>query len=255
MPRKRGAGSVAIVGAGPGDPELLTLRALRALRSADAVLVDDLVAAGVLEFVRPGARKICVGKTGHGPSCKQETINALIVALAKSGERVVRLKGGDPMIFGRAAEEIEACRAAGIPVEMVPGISAAQAAASRLAVPLTDRRYARRLQFITGHGRLPDDIDWRSLADEATTTVVYMAGTTLAQLVATALAYGTDASLPAIAVVSATRPDERIVTARIAELPRELAAIRADGPVIVLIGRVCASATALEASRPPCRNV
>src|SRR5215471_18140082 len=161
-------GSVTLVGAGPGDPELLTLRAVRALQSADIILVDDLVALEILDFARREAKKMLVGKTGHGPSCKQEEINTLMVTLAKTGKRVVRLKGGDPMIFGRATEEIAACRAAGIPVDVVPGISAAQGAASRFGVSLTHRERARRVQYVTGHGsdgRLPADIDWTSIAD------------------------------------------------------------------------------------------
>ena len=136
-------GSVTLVGAGPGDPELLTLRAVRALQSADVILFDDLVSPEILDFARREAKKMLVGKTGHGPSCKQDEINALMVALAKAGKRVVRLKGGDPMIFGRAGEEIAACRKAGIAVEVVPGITAAQGAASRLGVSLTQRAATR----------------------------------------------------------------------------------------------------------------
>ena len=151
-------GSVTLVGAGPGDPELLTLRAVRALQSADVILFDDLVSRDVLDFARREARKMLVGKTGFGPSCKQDEINALMVSLAKQGKRVVRLKGGDPLIFGRAAEEIAACKAANIAVDVVPGITAAQGAAAKLGLPLTDRKHARRLQYVTGHahdGALP----------------------------------------------------------------------------------------------------
>ncbi len=184
---RRQAGSVLLVGAGPGDPELLTLRAVRALQSADVILFDDLVSADILDFARREAKKMLVGKTGHGPSCRQDDINALMVSLAKAGRRVVRLKGGDPMIFGRADEEIAACRAAGIAVEVVPGITTAQGAASRLLVSLTRRGKARRVQYITGHGgdgKLPADIDYVSLADPAVTTVVYMPTKTLPDLVA-----------------------------------------------------------------------
>jgi uroporphyrin-III C-methyltransferase / precorrin-2 dehydrogenase / sirohydrochlorin ferrochelatase len=145
------SGSVIVVGAGPGDPELLTLRAVRALQTADVILFDDLVSHEVLDFARREARRMLVGKTGFGPSCKQDEINALMVALAKQGKQVVRLKGGDPLIFGRAAEEIAACRAAGVIVEVVPGISAAQGAAAKLVRPLTDTAHGRRLQFLTGH--------------------------------------------------------------------------------------------------------
>src|SRR6185437_793482 len=144
-------GAVTLVGAGPGDPELLTLRAVRALQSADVILFDDLVSRDVLDFARREARKMLVGKTGFGPSCKQDDINALMVSLARQGKRVVRLKGGDPLIFGRAAEEIAACKAANISLDVVPGITAAQGAASRLGLPLTDRKHARRLQYVTGH--------------------------------------------------------------------------------------------------------
>jgi uroporphyrin-III C-methyltransferase/precorrin-2 dehydrogenase/sirohydrochlorin ferrochelatase len=132
------------------------------------ILFDDLVSREVLDFARREARKMLVGKTGFGPSCKQDDINALMVGLAKQGKRVVRLKGGDPLIFGRAGEEIEACTAANISVEVVPGITAAQGAAAKLGIPLTDRKHARRLQFVTGHakhGKLPDDLDWKSLAE------------------------------------------------------------------------------------------
>src|SRR4029453_3428846 len=160
-----------------GDPELLTLKALRALQSADIILYDRLVSAEILELARGEARRILVGKAGHAPASRQDDINALMVRLARDGRRVVRLKGGDPLIFGRAAEEIDACRRAGIPVEVVPGITAALGAAAKLGLPLTDRTHARRLQYVTGHGKngtLPDDIDWRSLADPTATTAIYM---------------------------------------------------------------------------------
>jgi uroporphyrin-III C-methyltransferase / precorrin-2 dehydrogenase / sirohydrochlorin ferrochelatase len=237
------AGSVILVGAGPGDPELLTLRAVRALQSADVILFDDLVSPDVLDFARREAKKMLVGKTGHAPSCKQDDINTLMVSLAKAGRRVVRLKGGDPMIFGRAAEEIDACRAAGIAVEVVPGITTAQGAASRLLVSLTRRAEARRVQFITGHGRdgkLPPDIDWTSIADPAATTVVYMPAKTLPDLVANALAAGLDATTPAVAIERATRADERVTATTIADLPSRLAAEPPTGPVVVMIGHTFA---------------
>jgi uroporphyrin-III C-methyltransferase/precorrin-2 dehydrogenase/sirohydrochlorin ferrochelatase len=235
------AGSVVLVGAGPGDPELLTLRAVRALQSADVILFDDLVSRDVLDFARREAKKMLVGKTGHAPSCKQDDINALMISLAKAGRRVVRLKGGDPMIFGRADEEIAACRAAGLTIDVVPGITTAQGAASRLLVSLTRRAEARRVQYITGHGRdgrLPADTDWAGVADPAVTTVVYMPVKTLPELVARAVEAGLDPQTPAVAVERATRSDERIVAATIAELPARLAAEPPSGPVVVIIGRV-----------------
>lgn len=238
-------GSVTLVGAGPGNPELLTLRAARALQSADVILFDDLVSRDVLDFARREARKMLVGKTGYGPSCKQDDINALMVSLAKQGKRVVRLKGGDPLIFARAGEEIEACRAAGIAAEIVPGITAAQGAAASLGIPLTDRDRSRRVQVITGHaknGQLPADIDWRSLADPATTTAVYMPAKTLPALVARALAEGLDPQTPALAIARATRPDQQVVTAPIGALPDRLAKAALPGPLLVIIGRVTAEA-------------
>lgn len=182
-----------------------------------------------------------VGKTGFGPSCKQEDINALMVNLAKRGKRVVRLKGGDPLIFGRAAEEIAACQAANIAVDVVPGITAAQGAAAKLGLPLTDRKHARRLQYVTGHGKngaLPRDLDWRSLADPTTTTAIYMPTRTLAALVERAIAEGLDPHTPALAIARATRPDQAVVTAPVAELPARLVQAALPGPVLVMIGRV-----------------
>jgi uroporphyrin-III C-methyltransferase/precorrin-2 dehydrogenase/sirohydrochlorin ferrochelatase len=240
-PVPRTGGSVTLVGAGPGDPELLTLRAVRALQSADVILFDDLVSTDILDFARREAKKMLVGKTGHAPSCRQDDINALMISLAKSGRAVVRLKGGDPMIFGRADEEIADCRAAGIPIEVVPGITTAQGAASRLLVSLTRRGEARRVQYITGHSRggaLPADIDWTSLADPAVTTIVYMPTKTLPDLVDAALKAGLEPKTPAIAVISATRADERVIAATIADLPGRLDAERPAGPVLVMIGRV-----------------
>jgi uroporphyrin-III C-methyltransferase/precorrin-2 dehydrogenase/sirohydrochlorin ferrochelatase len=246
-------GSVVLVGAGPGDPELLTLRAVRALQSADVILFDDLVAPDILDFARREARKMLVGKTGHKVSCRQDDINALMISLAKAGRRVVRLKGGDPMIFGRADEELAACRAAGIAAEVVPGITTAQGAASRLLVSLTRRGQARRVQYITGHahdGQLPSDIDWRSVADPAVTTVVYMPTKTLPALVASALANGLNPATPAVAVERATRPQERVIAATIKDLPARLAAAAPSGPVIVMIGRVFADQIAAASDEP-----
>jgi uroporphyrin-III C-methyltransferase/precorrin-2 dehydrogenase/sirohydrochlorin ferrochelatase len=234
------AGTVTLVGAGPGDPELLTLRAVRALQSADVILFDNLVSRDVLDFARREARKMLVGKTGFGPSCKQEDINALMVGLAKQGKRVVRLKGGDPLIFGRAAEELDACAKAGIAVEVIPGITAAQGAAASLGLTLTGRGHARRLQYVTGHsrdGEMPQDIDWKALADAATTTAIYMPTRTLAELVARALAEGLDPATPAIAVARATRPDQQAVHAAIGDLPRKLASASLPGPVLVMLGQ------------------
>ena len=170
-----------------------------------------------------------------------------MVSLAKSGKRVVRLKGGDPMIFGRGGEEVRACRAANIPIEVVPGITAAQAVAGRLGVSLTHRKHARRVQFVTGHadnGQLPDDLDWNSLADATATTAVYMPLKTIGDLVKHAIAAGLDPATPALAVARATRPDEMLIAAPVAELPARLSAEAPSGPVLVLIGHVLAERAA-----------
>jgi uroporphyrin-III C-methyltransferase / precorrin-2 dehydrogenase / sirohydrochlorin ferrochelatase len=250
-------GSVTLVGAGPGDPELLTLRAVRALQSADVILFDDLVSRDVLDFARREARKMLVGKTGFGPSCKQDDINALMVGLAKQGKRVVRLKGGDPLIFGRAGEEIEACAAANIAVEIVPGITAAQGAAAKLGLPLTDRQHARRLQYVTGHakdGKLPDNLDWKSLVDPAATTAIYMPTRTLMMLIERATAEGLDPQTPAIAIARATRPDQQVVASSIGELAHRLAEETLPGPVLVMLGRVLGDRARVGGFRQPNRK-
>lgn len=241
-------GSVALVGAGPGDPELLTLKALRFLQSADVILYDDLVAPGILEMARREAEKIPVGKRGYKPSCKQDHIVARLIALASQGKRVVRLKGGDPMIFGRANEEISALQAAGIPVEVVPGVTAALGAAAALKLPLTERDKARRLQFITAHahdGKLPEDIDWHALCDPRASSVVYMGVKTLKALAEHLLAHGMKPSTPALLVERATCPDERCIFGTIADLPGKVAALEPDGPCVILIGEVFAGAFSL----------
>jgi uroporphyrin-III C-methyltransferase / precorrin-2 dehydrogenase / sirohydrochlorin ferrochelatase len=157
----------------------------------------------------------------------------------------VRLKGGDPMIFGRASEEIEACRSAGIAVEVVPGISAAQGAASRLGISLTHRKVSRRVQYVTGHaadGHLPTDIDWQSLADPAATTIVYMPGKTIRELAETAIAHGLAADTPTIAVASATRPEQEVIAGTIADIADRVRDAAPSGPLLVMIGRALADA-------------
>lgn len=246
-------GRVALVGAGPGDPELLTLKALRALQAADVVLHDQLVSEEVLALIPPATERIGVGKKGYGPSCKQDDINELIVALALSGRRVVRLKAGDPLMFGRLEEEIAALEVAGVEFVVVPGISAAQGAAASLKVPLTRRRGARRFQAITGHaasGRLPDDFDWAGLADPCATTAVYMPKATIGDLCAELLKRGLSPHHPATAVFNATRTNEMLLSATIASLPRRIASAECDGPCIILIGVTAAQRTSkLQPSR------
>ena len=234
-------GRVTLVGAGPGDPELLTLKAVRALQTATVILYDDLVGPDILELARREATRIAVGKAGRGPSCKQVDINAQMIALAQSGERVVRLKGGDPLVFGRATEEIEACKAAGIPVSIVPGISAAQGAAAALGFSLTERTHARRIQFVTGHGadgKLPTDIHWPAIADPAATTIVYMPRATLAEFSERAIGAGLDADTPAVAIASATLTGQEQVAGTIATIDALADTLSPGRPVTVIIGKV-----------------
>lgn len=252
-PERLGSGAVTLVGAGPGDPELLTLKAVRALRSADVILFDDLVAPEILDFARREAKRMLVGKTGHRPSCRQDDINALMIGLAKSGKRVVRLKSGDPMIFGRAGEEIVALQRAGIAVEVVPGITAAQGAAASLKVSLTHRQHARRVQFLTGHahnGQLPQDLDLPALVDPAATTIVYMPLGTLPPLVEALLAAGTEPERPATAIFNATRPNERVVAGTIATIVDAVERNRMAGPCLLLIGSTLGLAQSVHEQAP-----
>lgn len=243
-------GRVTIVGAGPGDPELLTVKAVRTLQAADVILFDDLVSEEVLEIARPETRRISVGKRARAPSCAQTDINALLIELAREGKHVVRLKSGDPMIFARAGEEIEELRKADIPVEVVAGVSAANALAASLAVSLTHRDYAQSVRFVTGQsrsGELQADADWRGLADGRTSLVFYMAGRT-AHLIATRLIeHGLSPSTPAVIAWSVSRKDQTHRAFRLQDLAG-LSPLEAQGrPAILCIGAAFAHATAGEA--------
>jgi uroporphyrin-III C-methyltransferase/precorrin-2 dehydrogenase/sirohydrochlorin ferrochelatase len=256
----RGAGQsgrVSLVGAGPGDPELLTVKALHALQAADVILHDQLVSADVLALAPARAERIHVGKKGYGRSCRQSDINDLMVALASTGRRVVRLKAGDALMFGRLDEETAALIAAGIAFEVIPGISAAQGAAAALGVSLTRRRGARRFQAITGHaadGRLPDDFDWAGLADPKVTTAVYMPKATIDVLCGELLRRGLSASHPAVAVFNATRSDQLVVTASVGTLPARVKAVDSGAACIILIG-IDAADSALAARTVGCQCV
>ena len=244
-----GIGRVTLVGAGPGDPDLITLKALRALQGADVVLYDKLVAPEVVAMARREARRVDVGKRGYKPSCKQDEITAMMVAFAREGKHVVRLKGGDPMIFGRATEEIDGCREAGVPITIVPGVTAALGAAASLQTSLTERSVARRLQFITAHakdGRLPEDIDWRALTDPHAASVVYMGVRTMPALVERLIAAGIDPATPAVLVERASHVDERRIVGTITTMPALAAAAAPTGPCLLMIGLAFARAVATE---------
>ncbi len=255
-------GRVTLVGAGPGDAELLTLKAVRTLQAADVILYDDLVSDEVLELARREAKRMLVGKRGGRASCSQEDINALMIKLARQGRHVVRLKSGDPMIFGRAGEEIEELEQAGISFEVVPGITSASAMAAALGLSLTHRDFARSVRFVTGHARsgaLPRDLDWRSLARPGTTLVVYMGAGTAPAMVERLLAEGLPAETPAVAVADISRSAERRWQGTLDTLPQSPVLQRRAGPILIGIGAalgarsvvtVAAPAEALAKGRP-----
>jgi uroporphyrin-III C-methyltransferase/precorrin-2 dehydrogenase/sirohydrochlorin ferrochelatase len=240
-----GAGRVTLVGAGPGDPELLTLKAVRALQSADVILFDDLVSDGVLELARREAKRMMVGKRGARESCSQSDINALMLKLARQGKHVVRLKSGDPMVFGRAGEEIDALRAAGIPVAVVPGITSAQGAAASLGISLTHRDHAQALTLMTGHsrkGELPETIDWAKAANEHTTTIIYMGARMAGGIASAMIGKGLSPDMPAFAIAAISRPEEQRWFGTIATLAEGVTTLPAGAPVLIGLGRVFGAA-------------
>jgi uroporphyrin-III C-methyltransferase / precorrin-2 dehydrogenase / sirohydrochlorin ferrochelatase len=232
-------GHLALVGAGPGDPELLTLKAVRFLREADVILYDDLVSEGVLAFGRREARKIHVGKRGGEPSCIQTDISSLAVLLATEGHRVVRLKGGDPLVFGRADEEILAARNAGVAIDIVNGISAAQGAAAALSTSLTRRSVARRVQFVTAHaenGTVPDSLDWASIASKDATTCVYMGRRLVGAFLEKAIAAGLAPQTQARFVINATLPNQSILEGTVSSIASKISASPVTGPGVMIFG-------------------
>ena len=235
-------GLISLVGAGPGDPDLLTLRAARRLAAADVVVYDRLVGPGVLALVRDDARKLYVGKRKSRHSVPQEDVNRLLVALARQGLNVVRLKGGDPFLFGRGGEEALELVAAGIPCEVVPGVSAGLAASAALQAPITHRGLAQAVTFVTGHaasGAEPD-LDWPSLARTNHTVVVYMGVSTAAVLSARLIGAGRAASTPVAVAQNVSRPDETRHLTTLAGL--SALAETLDGPAILIIGESAALA-------------
>lgn len=232
------SGFVSFVSSGPGDPELLTLRALKRIEAADAVLFDDLSAGPILAHARAGADLVGVGKRAGRISPKQDQVSRLLVDYAQTGAKVVRLKSGDSGLFGRLEEEIEACRAAGIGFEIVPGVTSASAAAAAAGIPLTRRLTARRVQFVTGHdvaGGLPEDLNIQALADPMATTVIFMGKRTFAALSVKLIAAGLPPDMPALLAESVSTPDQRLTRATVATLGAALAEAH-DGPALILIG-------------------
>lgn len=236
-------GSIALIGGGPGDIDLLTLRAVERLRAADVILYDDLAGDEILSFARPDAELIAVGKRAGHPSPRQEEVNRLMIGYASLGKRVVRVKSGDPSIFARTDEEIGAARAAGVPIEIVPGITTATAAAAYLCTSLTKRLVARRLQMVTGHdvdGRLPTDLDISALADPGATTCVFMGKATFPALAEKLMAQGLSSETPTVVVESLGSPSTHVIAGTLAGIAARLAAEKPPGPCLILYGEALA---------------
>ena len=243
----RRAGKVWLVGAGPGDPELLTRKAERLLAAADVVVHDRLVPDAILAFAAPAARRLYVGKRKSHHSVPQAGLNDLLVALAREGLQVVRLKGGDPFVFGRGGEELLACREAGVACEVVPGISAALAACASAGAPLTHRGLAQAVSFVTGHAAMGEDgtagepdLDWAALARANHTVVVYMGLSTAPTLAARLMQAGRAPGTPVLIVEQASRAEERRLLCTLSGLPQAAGGV--DGPAVLLIGEVAALA-------------
>ena len=240
--RARPGGEVWLVGAGPGDPELLTLKALRVLQSAQVIVHDGLVSDEILSLAPASSQRINVAKRKSRHTLPQDEINRLLVALALDGRTVVRLKGGDPFVFGRGGEELLACREAGVPCHVVPGVTAALAACASAGAPLTHRGLAQSATIVTGHGAAGEtpDLDWAALARPNHTVAIYMGLSAAAAVSGRLLSAGRDAATPALIVVNASRPDEQRVAATLGTLAQ--AAEGLTGPAVLIVGEAMALA-------------
>ncbi|HWF01399.1 MAG TPA: uroporphyrinogen-III C-methyltransferase [Caulobacteraceae bacterium] len=240
----RGTGRVALVGAGPGDPELLTLKAARLIAEADVIVHDGLVSRAILDMAPARARRISVAKRRSHHTYAQSEIEKMLVAFALEGLKVVRLKGGDPFVFGRGGEELVACREAGVACDVVPGVTAALAAAASAGAPLTHRGSAQAVTFVTGHGRQDEtpDLDWASLARPNQTVVIYMGLATAPAIAERLMAAGRDPATPALIVESASLPGERRLVTNLSGLAEAAQAVA--GPALLLVGEAMALAQA-----------
>lgn len=232
-------GKVYLVGAGPGDPELLTLRAVRLLEQTDVIVYDHLVSSAVLDFVSPKAERIFAGKRRNEHTLRQEQINALLIKLAQQGKHVVRLKGGDPFIFGRGGEELQALAAHGITFEVVPGITAASGVSAYAGIPLTHRDFAQRCIFVTGH--LQDgsaDLDWPALVHTQQTVVIYMGLSGLPDICRQMMAHGAAPTLPIAVVQDGSIVTQRVVTGTLQDMAERVAQAQLASPCLTIIGDV-----------------
>jgi uroporphyrin-III C-methyltransferase/precorrin-2 dehydrogenase/sirohydrochlorin ferrochelatase/uroporphyrin-III C-methyltransferase len=238
---------VYLVGAGPGDPELLTIKALRLLGEADVVVYDRLVSKGVLALIPSGATRIFAGKVARHHYMPQAEINELLVGLARSGRKVVRLKGGDPFVFGRGGEEAERLAESGVPFEIVPGVTSASGCSAYAGIPLTHRGLAHGVRYVAGHTQDGEiiELNWASLADPDTTLVVYMGRTNVRRLADQLIAHGLSAETPAAAILNGTRPDQRTLVTTLRLLANQLEALGLAVPTLLVIGRVVSLAEVL----------
>jgi uroporphyrin-III C-methyltransferase/precorrin-2 dehydrogenase/sirohydrochlorin ferrochelatase len=232
-------GEVYLVGSGPGDPDLLTFRALRLMQKADVVLHDRLVTDEIMQLVRRDAELVFVGKRRGDHSMPQDEISQLMIKLAKEGKRVLRLKSGDPFVFGRGGEEMEALSSEGIHFQVVPGVTAANGCASYAGIPLTHRDHAQSCIFVTGHAKDDHlDLDWPALVRPKQTLVVYMGLDSLAMLTEKLISHGADPNTPAAAIDNGTRPQQRVITASLEDLARKVEEEKLPGPSIIIVGSV-----------------
>lgn len=246
-----GNGHVSLVGAGPGDPGLLTLNALRALQQADVIVHDQLVSRAVLELARRDADLVDVGKKAGDHKTEQKRINELLISLAHAGKKVVRLKGGDPFIFGRGGEELEALVRHGISFDVVPGITAALACGAYAGIPLTHREHAQSVRFVTAHcqrgsdGVVTDTLDWPSLARDRQTLVFYMGVAQLETIRSQLIGHGRDANTPFALIENGSRPEQRVITGTLANLPEQAATFAVRSPALLVVGEVAGLADKL----------
>jgi uroporphyrin-III C-methyltransferase / precorrin-2 dehydrogenase / sirohydrochlorin ferrochelatase len=232
-------GEVYLVGAGPGDPDLLTFRALRLMQRADVVLYDNLVSNEIMNLVRRDAERIFVGKQRSNHTVRQEAISSMLVSLAGEGKRVLRIKGGDPFIFGRGGEEIEMLAAKGIPFQVVPGITAAAGCAAYAGIPLTHRDHAHSVVFMTGHGKDgPVDIDWNAIIEPRQTVAIYMGLSQMGGLMDEFINHGVSPDLPAAVIDNGTRSSQQVVVATVGSLAQAAAEAGLRGPTIIIVGSV-----------------
>ncbi len=236
--------TVFLVGAGPGDPDLLTIKAARLIGEADVIVHDGLVSDAILALASPDADYISVAKQRSRHSMPQDAINALLVELAREGRRVVRLKGGDPFIFGRGGEEVDACRTAGVPVEVVPGISAAIGSAAQAQLPLTHRAASSAVTFVAGQCKGLSDQDWSGLAGTGRTLVIYMGVATAADIAEKLMADGVSPALPVAVLENGTRPEMRTLRTLLADLGDMVEREKVVSPALIVVGDVAAHALA-----------